>query len=46
MPSDERIYSMQGFDPNAFLPEEDVYKPKKKIVKKKKGLEEFMEKDT
>ena len=46
MPSDERIYSMQGFDPNAFLPEEDVYKPKKKTVKKKKGLEEFMETDT
>ena len=43
MEGDNTHYSMQGFDPNAFLPEEDVYKPKKKTVKKKKGLEEFME---
>jgi len=27
------------------LPDEDVYKPKKKIVTKTKGLENFMEDD-
>jgi hypothetical protein len=27
------------------LPDEDVYKPKKKIVNKIKGLENFMEED-
>jgi hypothetical protein len=28
------------------LPEEDVYKPKKKSTTKKKGLETFMEEET
>ena len=46
MEGDDRGYTMQGFDPNAFLPDEDVYKPKKKTTKKAKGLEEFMESDT
>ena len=35
-----------SIDPNAFLPEEDVYKPKKKEGSKSKGLEKFMEKDS
>ena len=43
MEGDDNTYIMQGFDPNAFLPEEDVYKPKKKNTKKTKGLEKFME---
>ena len=46
MEGDDSSYTMQGFDPNAFLPDEDVYKPKKKDTKKSKGLEEFMEKDS
>ena len=33
-----------GFDPTIMLPDEDVYKPKKKPVNKTKGLETFMEK--
>jgi hypothetical protein len=28
------------------LPEEDVYKPKKKLTPKSKGLETFMEEET
>ena len=46
MEGDENSYTMQGFDPNSFLPEEDVYKPKKKEGSKPKGLEKFMETDT
>ena len=46
MEGDDSSYSMQGFDPNSFLPDEDVYKPKKKESSKSKGLEKFMEKDT
>ena len=42
---DTTHYSVQGFDPNVMLPDEDVYKPKKKIVNKTKGLENFMEED-
>ena len=42
---DTTHYSVQGFDPNVMLPDEDVYKPKKKIVTKIKGLENFMEED-
>jgi hypothetical protein len=34
-----------GFDPNVMLPDEDVYKPKKKSSEKTKGLESFMEED-
>ena len=46
MEGDDSSYTMQGFDPNAFLPDEDVYKPKKKENKKTKGLEKFMEKNS
>ena len=43
MEGDDTVYSVQGFDPNIMLPDEDVYKPKKKPVDKSKGLEPFME---
>ena len=42
---DTNRYVVQGFDPNIMLPDEDVYKPKKKIVTKTNGLENFMEDD-
>ena len=45
MEGDDTAYSVQGFDPNVMLPDEDVYKPKKKPVDKSKGLEPFMEPD-
>ena len=45
MDGDDTVYSVQGFDPNVMLPDEDVYKPKKKPVDKSKGLEPFMESD-
>ena len=45
MEGDDTSYSVQGFDPNIMLPDEDVYKPKKKPVDKSKGLEPFMESD-
>ena len=43
---DETIYDVQGFDPDIMLPDEDVYKVKKK--KKEtlpEGLETFMDED-
>ena len=43
MEGDDTAYSVQGFDPNIMLPDEDVYKPKKKPTDKSKGLEPFME---
>jgi hypothetical protein len=43
MEGDDTGYSVIGFDPTIMLPDEDVYKPKKKEVVKKKGLENFME---
>ena len=43
MEGDDTGYSVTGFDPTIMLPDEDVYKPKKKEVVKKKGLENFME---
>ena len=43
---DTSSYSVIGFDPTVMLPEEDVYKPKKKPVAKRKGLETFMEEET
>jgi len=46
MTGDDTSYSVTGFDPAIMLPDEDVYKPKKKITTKKKGLESFMEKDS
>lgn len=45
MPGDDRVYSMSGLKIDNFLPEEDVYKPKKKETKSKNGLENFMEID-
>ena len=45
-PGDDTIYSIGGFDPNIMLPDEAVYKPKKKDTNKEpSGLENFMEKD-
>jgi|TARA_R110002012_G_scaffold158550_1_gene319970 hypothetical protein len=44
MAGDESSYSVIGFDPTTMLPDEDVYKPKKKPVNKTQGLETFMEK--
>ena len=46
MDGDENAYSVSGFDPHIMLPDEDVYKPKKKETKPAKGLEKFMETDT
>ena len=45
MEGDDTVYSVQGFDPTLMLPDEDVYKPKKKETTKTKGLENFMEKN-
>ena len=45
MAGDDTDYSVMGFDPNIMLPDEDVYRPKKKIINKSKGLENFMEED-
>ena len=45
MEGDENSYSVSGFDPTIMLPDEAVYKPKKKNkVDKPEGLENFMEK--
>ena len=46
MAGDDTDYSVMGFDPNIMLPDEDVYRPKKKIINKNKGLENFMEDET
>ena len=46
MDGDDSDYSVMGFDPNVMLPDEDVYKPKKKLTDKNKGLENFMEDET
>ena len=44
MEHDDTKYSVQGFDPTVMLPEEDVYKPKKKEQSDKpEGLENFMD---
>ena len=46
MEGDENSYSVSGFDPTIMLPDEAVYKPKKKkLTDKKEGLENFMETD-
>ena len=45
MEGDDSSYSVLGFDPMIMLPEDDVYKPKKKVNEKSKGLEKFMEDD-
>ena len=45
MEGDENSYSVSGFDPTIMLPDEAVYKPKKKVKKDEpSGLENFMEK--
>tara|TARA_B100000700_G_C14865360_1_gene770672 strand:+ start:89 stop:613 length:525 start_codon:yes stop_codon:yes gene_type:complete len=44
MEGDSNTYQVDSIDLAAFLPDEDVYKPKKKQSPKKKGLEVFMEK--
>ena len=45
MEGDDRTYNVGHIDLQNFLPEEDVYKPKKKSTKTKKNLEVFMESD-
>ena len=46
MEGDENSYSVSGFDPTIMLPDEAVYKPKKKNkVYRTEGLENFMDKD-
>ena len=46
MHGDEKSYSVSGFDPTIMLPDEDVYKPKKKKpTERKEGLENFMDKE-
>ena len=44
---DDTAYDIRGFDPDIMLPDEDVYKTKKKEKEapKEKGLETFMDKD-
>ena len=46
MEGDDSYYYVEGIGTKLFLPEDDVYKPKKKESAKKKGLEVFMEKDS
>ena len=44
MEGDDTVYQIGGFDPDLMLPDEDVYKPKKKEkIQKTEGLENFME---
>ena len=46
MEGDDTQYQVRGFDPDLMLPDEDVYKPKKKeTTTKTNGLENFMESD-
>ena len=45
MEGDSNSYQVDNIDLAAFLPDEDVYKPKKKQSTKKKGLEVFIEKE-
>ena len=45
MEGDSNTYQVDSIDLAAFLPDEDVYKPKKKQSTKKKGLEVFMGKE-
>ena len=46
MDGDQTNYSVSGFDINVMVPDEAVYKPKKKETKDNpKGLENFMETD-
>ena len=45
MAGDDTVYSIDETFINSLLPDEDVYKPKKKETTLAKGLEVFMEKD-
>ena len=45
MEGDSNTYQVDSIDLAAFLPEEGVYKPKKRPSTKKKGREVFMEKE-
>ena len=46
MEGDDTPYQVRGFDPDLMLPDEDVYKPKRKETTTKiNGLENFMESD-
>ena len=46
MDGDQTNYSVSGFDINVMVPDEAVYKPKKKETKDDpKGLENFMDND-
>ena len=45
-PMDDTVYQVSGFDVNVMVPDEAVYKPKKKeTTQKTNGLESFMELD-
>ena len=46
MEGDHTVYTIDETLMNNMLPDEDVYKPKKKDTKPAKGLEKFMETDT
>ena len=42
--NDDTVYDIRGFDPDIMLPDEDVYKTKKKQVEDlPEGLEQYME---
>ena len=45
LPGDDMVYTVDQTLINSMLPDEDVYKPKKKEIKKAKGLEKFMDDD-
>ena len=46
MEGDDTPYQVRGFDPDLMLPDEDVYKPKKKeTTQKTNGSDNFMELD-
>ena len=46
LPGDDMVYTVDQTLINSMLPDEDVYKPKKKEKISSKGLEVFMEKDS
>jgi hypothetical protein len=45
MEGDHTVYTIDETLMNNMLPDEDVYKPKKKVSTEKKGLENFMDED-
>ena len=46
LPGDDMVYTVDQTLINSMIPDEDVYKPKKKEKISSKGLEVFMEKDS